>query len=167
MFQNADPRRKRIGLAALAIILLAALAAVLLLIKAPAKQPDDPAAETVATQPQTASTQPTEATEPETVPNPVPEHVVSTATISTTGDLLMHLPVVNAHAQGDGTYNFDRAFQYLKSYSEAADYAVANLETTLAGLDGGYKYSGIGREGVSVSFDDVTQIKTVVLKNIL
>lgn len=32
---------------------------------------------------------------------------------------------------------------------------------------GGYKHSGIGREGVSVSFDDVTQIKTIVLKNIL
>lgn len=32
---------------------------------------------------------------------------------------------------------------------------------------GGYKHSGIGREGVSVSFDEVTQIKTIVLKNIL
>ncbi len=32
---------------------------------------------------------------------------------------------------------------------------------------GGYKHSGIGREGVSVSYDDVTQIKTIVLKNIL
>lgn len=32
---------------------------------------------------------------------------------------------------------------------------------------GGYKYSGIGREGVSVSYDDVTQVKTIVLKNIL
>lgn len=31
---------------------------------------------------------------------------------------------------------------------------------------GGYKHSGIGREGVSISFDDVTQIKTIVLKNI-
>ena len=32
---------------------------------------------------------------------------------------------------------------------------------------GGYKHSGIGREGVSISYDDVTQIKTIVLKNIL
>lgn len=32
---------------------------------------------------------------------------------------------------------------------------------------GGCKYSGIGREGVSVSFDDVTQVKTIVLKNFL
>lgn len=31
---------------------------------------------------------------------------------------------------------------------------------------GGYKHSGIGREGESISFDDVTQIKTIVLKNI-
>lgn len=32
---------------------------------------------------------------------------------------------------------------------------------------GGYKHSGIGREGVIASFDDVTQVKTIVLKNIL
>lgn len=32
---------------------------------------------------------------------------------------------------------------------------------------GGYKHSGIGREGVSISFDEVTQLKTIVLKNIL
>lgn len=31
---------------------------------------------------------------------------------------------------------------------------------------GGNKKSGIGREGVSVSFDEVTQIKTIVLRNI-
>ena len=32
---------------------------------------------------------------------------------------------------------------------------------------GGYKYSGIGREGVLSTFDEVTQTKTIVLKNIL
>lgn len=32
---------------------------------------------------------------------------------------------------------------------------------------GGYKYSGIGREGVMSTFDEVTQTKTIVLKNII
>jgi NAD-dependent aldehyde dehydrogenases len=32
---------------------------------------------------------------------------------------------------------------------------------------GGYKYSGIGTEGVSSTFDEVTRRKTIVLKNIL
>ncbi|MDR1422466.1 MAG: aldehyde dehydrogenase family protein, partial [Coriobacteriales bacterium] len=32
---------------------------------------------------------------------------------------------------------------------------------------GGYKSSGIGREGVLSTYDEVTQLKTIVLKNIL
>lgn len=32
---------------------------------------------------------------------------------------------------------------------------------------GGYKYSGIGTEGVASTFDEVTRLKTIVLKNIL
>lgn len=80
--------------------------------------------------------QPTE-TEP-----PEPEHVVSTASIAVTGDVLMHMPVINTCLQSDGSYNFDSIFQYLTPYSSQADLAVANLETTLAGSDKGYKYSG-------------------------
>lgn len=74
----------------------------------------------------------TETLPPETT-MPEPEHVVSTATVSATGDILMHKPIITAGAQGSGTYNFDFIFQYLKEYSEATDYAIANLETTLAG----------------------------------
>lgn len=91
--------------------------------------------------------QPTEPpTEPETEPPttepPEPEHVVARATIGATGDMLMHLPVIDSVKQEDGSYNFDPIFQYLKPYSEAEDYAVANLETTLGGLETGYAYSG-------------------------
>ena len=68
--------------------------------------------------------------------------VVAQATIAVTGDILMHLPVTNTGLRSDGTYNFDSIFQYLTPYSSAADYSVANLETTLAGSDMGYKYSG-------------------------
>ena len=91
---------------------------------------------TETTAPVETTTAPPETTMPE------PEHVIATATISTTGDLLMHMPVVNSGLESDGSYNFDDTFQYLKEYVEAADYAAANLETTLAGTDNGYKYSG-------------------------
>ena len=76
---------------------------------------------------------PTEApTEPE------PEHVVSRATIGATGDLLMHMPVINSGLLSDGSYNFDYIFKYLSEYTNAADFAVANLETTLAGSERAY-----------------------------
>lgn len=73
---------------------------------------------------------------------PEPEHVVSQATIAVTGDILMHLAVTNSGLQSDGSYNYDSIFQYIAPYVGEADYAVANLETTLAGSDMGYKYSG-------------------------
>lgn len=76
-------------------------------------------------------------TEPPTEP-PEPEHVVSRATIGATGDLLMHMPVIDTARQSDGSYNFDYIFRYLREYTNAADFAVANLETTLAGAARGY-----------------------------
>ena len=83
-------------------------------------------------------------TEPPTEPpteEPTAPTIVSTAKISATGDVLMHMPVVNT-TKVSGGYDFTPIFQYLDDYSAAADYAVANLETTLAGLDNGYAYSG-------------------------
>ena len=82
----------------------------------------------------------TETTVPPTTA-PEPETIVATATISSTGDILMHMPVVNS-GKTDSGYDFDKIFQYLKEYAEDADFAAANLETTLAGLDNGYQYSG-------------------------
>ena len=84
---------------------------------------------------------PKETEPPETEPLE-PEHVVSRAQIAVTGDVLMHMPVINTGLQSDGSYNFDPIFQYLTPYASAADYAAANLETTLCGTDKGYKYSG-------------------------
>jgi len=72
---------------------------------------------------------------------PVPEHVVSTATIVSTGDLLMHEPVFNS-CRKNGEYDFESIFRYVTEDVSAADYAVANLETTLAGTDNGYIYKG-------------------------
>lgn len=81
-------------------------------------------------------------TEPTTEPTEPPVTLVSTATVSATGDMLMHMPCVRPAKNSDGTYNFEHYFSYLKDYVQQADYAVANLETTLCGLDNGYEYSG-------------------------
>ena len=78
-----------------------------------------------------------------------PEHVISTATIGTMGDLLMHKPIFDdlteynaAVQQPDGSYDFTSVFQYLSEYTSSLDYAVANLETTLCGENNGYLYDG-------------------------
>ena len=83
----------------------------------------------------------TEAPTETTAPPPVPEHVVSTATILSTGDILMHKPVIDVSWK-DGGYDFESIFRYIAEDVTAADYAVANLETTLASTTNGYQYSG-------------------------
>ena len=82
---------------------------------------------------------PTDGTE---VPTEEAPQLVSTATVLSTGDILMHGKVINSGKQDDGSYNFDSIFQYVRSYSQAADFSVANLETTLCGTDNGYAYAG-------------------------
>ena len=76
------------------------------------------------------------------VPTEEAPQLVSTATVLSTGDILMHGKVINSGKQDDGSYNFDSIFQYVKSYAQAADFSVANLETTLCGTDNGYAYAG-------------------------
>ena len=76
---------------------------------------------------------PTEATVPETTAPKEPEHVVSTATILSIGDLLMHGQLITDAQQADGSYDFSYIFPYITPYVTAADYAAANLEVTLAG----------------------------------
>ena len=82
---------------------------------------------------------PTDSTEAPTEETP---QLLSTATVLSTGDILMHGKVINAGKQEDGSYNYDTIFQYVKSYTQAADFSVANLETTLCGTDNGYAYAG-------------------------
>ena len=66
--------------------------------------------------------------------------VVSSATISSQGDLLMHKPVIDTCKDKDGKYEFSSIFRYVKDYIAGYDYAVANFETTLGGPD--YPYQG-------------------------
>ena len=65
---------------------------------------------------------------------------VSRADITVAGDLMLHLPIVRS-GEVNGGYNFDDIFTFVKPYISAADYAVANLETTLSGIDG-KEYTG-------------------------
>ena len=91
--------------------------------------------------PPTETSIPTEA--PTEAPTEPPNPIVSTASIAATGDVLMHMPVINAcYDSGSGSYDFNGIFQYLSAYASQVDYAVANLETTLAGTANGRTYSG-------------------------
>ena len=78
----------------------------------------------------------------ETVPQETRPTPVASATVLSTGDILMHSGVIATGKQEDGSYNFDSIFRYVNSYTQAADFSVANLETTLCGTDNGYRYSG-------------------------
>lgn len=75
-----------------------------------------------------------------------PTGIVETgrATITVTGDLLIHKPIITAASNGS-SYDFTEVFQYISGYVSKADFAVANLETTLAGTESGYEYSGYPR----------------------
>ena len=143
-------------LLALIVLLLAANAVVITLcfrvgggahMAAPTEAP------TMATEPIPTETE----TEPPTTTMPEPEHVVSTATILSTGDLVMHIPVVTTGAQSDGSYNFDSIFRYIKDYVSAADYSVVNLETTFAGTDNGFPYAGYPRFNCPDALADATK----------
>ena len=70
---------------------------------------------------------------PTTVPTEPPIELVSRATIVSTGDLLMHGQLIADARQGDGSYDFSYIFPHLTQRVSAADFAVANLETTLGG----------------------------------
>ncbi len=71
-----------------------------------------------------------------------PDKIVSTASLSSVGDLLIHAPVFNSVRKQDGTYDFNPIFQYVKPYLERSDFCVANLEVSLGGTDNGLQYSG-------------------------
>ncbi len=147
-----------VGVLTVLIVLLVAANAVVIGLCIRLDAPDNHAsAPTETTAPAEIATVPTETeTEPPTT-MPEPEHVVSTATILSTGDLVMHIPVVNTGLQSDGSYNFDSIFRYITDYVSAADYAVVNLETTFAGTDNGFPYAGYPRFNCPDALADATK----------
>ncbi|MDR0287930.1 MAG: CapA family protein [Clostridiales bacterium] len=74
-------------------------------------------------------------------PTPEPPEFIDISLLSA-GDIMFHTPqLISAYNDQTKTYNFMNYFQYVKPYISAADYAVANLETTLAGTDT-FEYTG-------------------------
>ncbi|MBM6974986.1 CapA family protein, partial [Intestinimonas butyriciproducens] len=56
-----------------------------------------------------------------------------TATLAVCGDVMSHMPVTNdAWDEAQGIYDYTPIFEAARPYVEGADYAVANLETTLS-----------------------------------
>ena len=98
----------------------------------------------------TAPTDPTTVptTTPPTTAAPTEPPVVKTGTftLSATGDMLMHSPLFNAAATGSG-YDFSQLFRFFSDYVSNADYAVGNLETTLAGGDFVHDNGDVGYSG--------------------
>ena len=135
MFRNN--RLMAVLTAALSLILAVLLFTAAFILDRPA--PEIPTEQTAL--PQMDATQST-TVPPTSVPTDPPITVESTATLSATGDILMHKPVINTGTVTDGEYDFASIFTYFSDYVTAADYAVANLETTLASTNNGYAYSG-------------------------
>lgn len=53
-------------------------------------------------------------------------------TITFAGDLMQHIPQVNAAKSEDGTYSYADCFRHIAPFFRESDIAVVNLETTLA-----------------------------------
>lgn len=71
-------------------------------------------------------------------PQPEPEPVV--AHLMVAGDVMSHMPITkDAYVAETGEYDYSHMFQFAAQQLQEADYAVANLETVLAG---GPDYSG-------------------------
>ncbi|MDO9533793.1 MAG: CapA family protein [Bacillota bacterium] len=61
--------------------------------------------------------------------------------LAAVGDIMIHSPQVSsAYVKEDNTYDFLSNYSYVASYIQEADFAIANLETTLAGE--AYVFSG-------------------------
>ena len=138
-------RRKNNNYLPIIFILVAVLVAVCLvavILHVTGSEPENETTGPITTPSTEATTPSSEVTEPSTEPTIPPVTQTGSATIGATGDMLMHLPCIKPCLQSDGTYDFTPYFTHLQKYVQAYDYAVANLETTLAGLDAGYEYHG-------------------------
>ncbi len=72
-------------------------------------------------------------TPPDQPPEPQGPQVVSTATVGNSGDILIHSTVRRAHYNAQTqTFDFNKAFSFLKPYVTAADYAVVNAEFSVS-----------------------------------
>lgn len=65
----------------------------------------------------------------------------TTATVISTGDIMVHSTQLTGAKTSSGNYDFSAFFKETASYFKAADLAVANLEVTFGGTESG-KFSG-------------------------
>lgn len=65
---------------------------------------------------------------------------VKSITIASVGDIMMHDAQIKSGSLGNSKYDYSVMFKSIKPYIQKADFAVGNLETTLAGKD--KKYTG-------------------------
>lgn len=70
-------------------------------------------------------------------PSPTPQPPVR-VTVSAVGDVMCHSPEYNAALKADGTYDFSEFFVPISDYLSAADFTLANLETTISTDERGY-----------------------------
>ncbi len=63
---------------------------------------------------------------------------ISEITINLVGDLMCHLPQTTNAKLGNGNYDFNPSFEYIKPYLQDADITIGNLETTFAGTSQPY-----------------------------
>ena len=77
-----------------------------------------------------------EATTETTVPATTQPYISATASIGVTGDIMGHMPVINAGKTANG-YDYAEVYQYIKPYYERYDVMVANLEVNLGGPEAG------------------------------
>jgi hypothetical protein len=80
--------------------------------------------------------------ENENIPTPQIIEVgeVQNITIASVGDIMMHEAQIKSGSLDNGNYDYSLMFKSIKPYIEKADFAIGNLETTLAGNE--KKYTG-------------------------
>jgi len=89
------------------------------------------------------TTTPRPVSTPSPTPSAAPQEEPASARIATVGDLMCHLKNLKAgYDRKTKTFDFTRFFELVKPYISVADYAVGNLETTLAEGDSLEDFSG-------------------------
>ncbi len=68
---------------------------------------------------------------------PLEPYVVSTATVGSSGDILIHRPILSNAKTSSGEYDFSNMLTQISSYFSKYDYMVANLEVPCGGTEGG------------------------------
>jgi poly-gamma-glutamate capsule biosynthesis protein CapA/YwtB (metallophosphatase superfamily) len=71
---------------------------------------------------------------PSRAPEPTPVPSSTVATLAVCGDVMSHMPQTNdAYDPKTGNYDYSECLKYVKDWLSKADFALANLETTLGG----------------------------------